>query len=166
MEELVNSIDSFALSVERKVHQKYWDEMSGKELDPTAGEKTRLEELGELAKHGVYKKVPISECWENTGKAPIGTRWIDVNKGDDQYPDYRSRLVAQEIKRDRRDDLFAATPPLEAKKILFALAVTGGVGFRRGYRSGGYRLDFIDIRRAYFHARARRKVYVLLPPED
>ena len=74
--------------------------------------------------------MPISECWKNTGKAPIGTRWIDVNKGDDQYPDYRSRLVAQEIKRDRRDDLFAATPPLEAKKILFALAVTAGIGFK------------------------------------
>ena len=50
------------------------------------------------------------------GKDPIGTRWIDVNKGDDDNPEYRSRLVAQEIKRDNREDLFAATPPLEAKK--------------------------------------------------
>ena len=28
------------------------------------------------------------------------------------------------------------------------------------------KLDFIDVRRAYFHAAARRKVYVKLPPED
>ena len=43
---------------------------------------------------------------------------MDVNKGDDVNPEYRSRLVAQEIKRDNREDLFAATPPLEAKKML------------------------------------------------
>ena len=34
-------------------------------------------------------------------------------------------MVAKEIKLDKRDDLFAATPPLEAKKILFSLAVKG-----------------------------------------
>ena len=27
-------------------------------------------------------------------------------------------------------------------------------------------IDFIDVRRAYFHARARRKVFVKLPEED
>ena len=27
-------------------------------------------------------------------------------------------------------------------------------------------MDFIDVRRAYFHARARRDVYVQLPKED
>ena len=27
-------------------------------------------------------------------------------------------------------------------------------------------MDFIDVRRAYFHARARRDVYVELPEED
>ena len=65
---------------------------------------------------------------ENTGKAPIGTRWIDTNKGDTQNPELRSKLVAKEIKRDNRDDMFAATPPLEAKKALFSLAVTSGYG--------------------------------------
>ncbi len=35
-------------------------------------------------------------------------------------PECRARLVAKEIKRDARDDLFAATPPLEAKKLLFS----------------------------------------------
>ena len=49
-------------------------------------------------KHQVYVNVPLKECWEKTGKDPVGTRWVDVNKGDDQKPDYRSRWVAQEIK--------------------------------------------------------------------
>ena len=28
------------------------------------------------------------------------------------------------------------------------------------------KLDFIDVRRVYFHAKARREVYVKLPAED
>ena len=105
-----------------------------------------MEELGELAKHKVYEEVPLDECWKATGKPPIGTRWVDVNKGDDQNPDYRSRLVAQEINNHKREDLFAATPPLEAKKILMSLAVTEGVGYQRGSKEKGQKLDFIDVR--------------------
>ena len=37
--------------------------------------------------------------------------------------------MAKEIKTDERLDLFAATPPLEAKKSLFRFAVTEGIGF-------------------------------------
>ena len=76
--------------------------------------------MGEFAKHEVYKKVPIEDCWNATGAAPIGTRWVDVNKGDERNPEYRSRLVAKEIKTSKREDLFAATPPLEAMKIILA----------------------------------------------
>ena len=126
----------------------------------------RAEEMEEVRKHEVYVKVPLSECYDKTGAPPIGTRWVDVNKGDTIHPEYRSRLVAQEIKTDKREDLFAATPPLEAKKLLMALAVTDGVGFKAGRKKKGMRLDFIDVRRAYFHARARRLVYVALPEED
>ncbi len=68
--------------------------------------------------------------------------------------------MAQEIKVDKREDLFAATPPLEAKKILFSMAVTEGIGFKRVWRSAGMKLDSMDVRRAYFHAKARRQVYV------
>ena len=96
----------------------------------------------------------------------VKARWIDINKGDELDPELRSRLVAKEIKRDKRDDLFAATPPLEALKMLLSLAVTEGVGYRKGHRESGHRLEFIDVRRAYFQARARRDVYVQLPEED
>ena len=91
---------------------------------------------------------------------------MDVNKGDETNPEYRSRLVAKEINTSRREDLFAATPPLEAKKILFSMAVTEGIGYQPGCKNQGYKLEFIDVRRAYFHAEARRKVYVELPEED
>ena len=102
-----------------------WDDVSGKPLDTAKVKKARKEEMVEFAKHGVYHKVPIQECWDKTGKAPLGIRWIDINKGDDKDEEYRSRLVAKEIKKDNREDLFAATPPLEAKKMLFSMAMTG-----------------------------------------
>ena len=102
----------------------FWDDMSGKRLKPDLVKQARTEELAEFKAFKVYDKVNIEECWEVTGKDPIGTKWVDVNKGDDVNPDYRSRLVAQDIKTDTRDDLFAATPPLEAKNMLFSLAMT------------------------------------------
>lgn len=77
-----------------------------------------------------------------------------------------SGVVAKEIKTDKRDDLFAATPPLEAKKLLFSYAVTEGIGYLKGDKQSGMKLDFIDISRAYFQADAIRQVYVELPSED
>ena len=88
-------------------------------------------------------------------------RWVDINKGDEVKPEYRSRLVAQEIKRDKSKDLFAATPPLEAKKVLFSLLASTATGTA----DDPLALDFIDISRAHFHANAIRGVYVKLPPE-
>ena len=95
----------------------------------------------------------------------MGTGWVDINKGDDEDPDYRSRFVAKEIKRDTREDLFAATPPLEAIKLLFSLAVTEGIGWV-GDKLRGMKLDFVDVSCAYLHARAKRKIYIKLPAED
>ena len=110
-----------------------WDEMSGKMLNMKLVRSAREEEMIEVKKQSVYMKVPISQCLEETGCPPVGTRWIDVNKGDDQNVEYRSRLVAQELKRlSWADDLFAATPPLEVKKLIFSMAVTEGIGFKEG----------------------------------
>ena len=105
----------------------------------------------------VYEKVPISEAWSTTGRAPIAVRWIDTNKGDARSPVYRSRLVAKEFKTSSRPDLFAATPPSECLKLL--LSKLAGKG-------KGYKLLYADVSRAYFYARAIRPVYVRLPEED
>ena len=155
-----------AFSSEGSEAKQYWDDLSGKSLNPSLVRKAREEEMAEFRKHGVYVKVPLRKCWDETGKEPIGVRWVDINKGDRDNPEYRSRLVAQEIKTDKREDLFAATPPLEAKKMLLSWAVTEGIGYKRGMEKMGMKLDFIDVRRAYFHARARRRVFVKLPEED
>ena len=65
----------------------------------------------------------------------------------------------------KREDLFAATPPLESK-LLFSIAATSAVGFASWSRQKGHELDFIDVHRAYLHAPARRAVYVWLPLGD
>merc|ERR1712015_131224 len=144
----------------------FYDNISGEWLNPDMVKEARKEEMAEVKKHRVYEKVDVTECYERTGKAPIGTRWVDVNKGDSVHPEYRSRLVAQEINTNKREDLFAATPSLEAKKMLMSMAVTEGIGSKAGNEHKGMKLDFIDVRRAYFHAKARRELYVALPAED
>ena len=145
---------NLGLIAELSKDQRFWDEMTGYELDSGLVRTAREEELIEFRKHQVYTKVPIKECWDQAGKQPIGTRWIDINKGDRINPEYRSRLVAQEIKTDKREDLFAATPPLEAIKLLISMAVTEGIGYEKDKRENGMKLDFIDVRRAFFHSDA------------
>ena len=52
------------------------------------------------------------------GYKVIQTRWIDRNKGDDEKPVSRSRIVGKEFKNGSVSGLFAGTPPLEALRYL------------------------------------------------
>ena len=90
----------------------------------------------------------------------ISTKWIDTNKGDDERPNYRSRLVGREIKRDKRLNLFAATPPLETLKFLIARCS------QEQTRSNPWRFAVVDVRRAYFYAPAQRTIFIEIPVED
>ena len=110
----------------------YWDDISGTALEAQDVWNDRAEEMGEVHKHNVYNKVPLAKCWEMTGKRPTGVRWLDVNKGDLKNPEIRCRVVAQEIQRDKREDSFAATLPVEAMKVLFAASVTRNLHRRPG----------------------------------
>ena len=79
--------------------------------------KARKEDMEEYHTHGCIPKYWLRSASESRD-SPIGSRWVDVNKGDGDNPEYRSRLVAKDITHvgDGGEDLFAATPPLEAKK--------------------------------------------------
>ena len=103
------SVDQY-LSEFKNTHC-FLDDRTGRTLDPTKVEEARNEELNGVRKHKVYIKVPTPQCIERTGRRPVGTRWIDINKGDDENPSYRSRIVAQKFNNHKRDDLCAATPP-------------------------------------------------------
>ena len=110
--------------------------------------------------------MPAKECWKRAGKKPIGVKWVDVNKEDEEQPEYRSRLVAKEVKQDKSEDLFVATPPLEAITILLSAAMTEGKGSVKGKEEQGMKMAFMDTNRAYWQADAKREMYVELPAED
>ena len=105
-----------------------WGDVSGAELDLKSVRKARQEEIDYVRKMRLYDKVAIEECYRVTGHAPITVRWIDINKGDIEHPNYRSIFVARDINTHKRGDLFAATPPLEALKAIFPIASTANRG--------------------------------------
>ena len=141
----------------------YYDDISGAPLKTELVEDAIQEEMDQYRSHEVCTKVPIAQRYERTGKKPVGVRWVIVNKGDDDNSNVRARLVAKEIKSDSRLDMFAATPPLEAKKFLLPRAATSGwLGANKGHRKS----IFIDIKRAYMYAPEVREIYVELPPKD
>ena len=72
----------------------------------------------------VWERALVTDCWRETGKAPIGSKWVDVNKGDASKPLIGSRFVVKEIATYKTDDFFAATPPLEALRLLLSLAAS------------------------------------------
>ena len=104
-------------------------------VDATAGQALRTElvkvarelEMEYFKAKNVYTKVPREEAYRRAGKAPITVKWVDTNKGDDESPNYRSRLVAREIRRKGEDSIFAPTPPLEALRTILMLAATPDV---------------------------------------
>ena len=132
-----------------------WDENTGELLPPELVAASRSEELEFMKGWQVWDEVPTAECLQRTGKRPLGSRWVDVNKGDRTKPDVRSRLVAQEIAHHRNDDFYAATPPLEALRMLLSIAAS----------TRGCKILVMDARKAHLHATVDRLIYVDLPPE-
>ena len=97
---------------------RFYDNVTGRPLETQRVLEARAEEIKYYKDKTIYIKVPRAKCFEKTGKAPIRVRWVDVNKGDENEPNYRSRLVAMEFKKDVNTEWFSGTPPLEALRAL------------------------------------------------
>ena len=138
---------------------KFFDDVTGRELDHGLAVKARRLEMDFFRKMRVYDKVP-REAAARDGCRVISTRWLDINKGDLLSPNYRARLVGRELKMDSRLDLFAATPPLEMLRLMCSICA----GHQKGKRP--YRIMTVDVKRAYFYARSRRPIYIEIPVED
>ena len=143
--------------------EEFFDDVSGAQLEPHLVREARAEGLRQFANREACIKVPLEKCYSKTGKNPIGVRWVDHNKGDDLNPNVRSRLVAKQIKRPGDVDLFAAMPPLEAKKLLLSCLASQRRGGLRGRR---LKLGLVDVRKAYLYAPATEDIYIELPEED
>ncbi|MDP7318828.1 MAG: hypothetical protein QGH12_11695, partial [SAR324 cluster bacterium] len=79
--------------------EQFRDAITGQLLRPELVRAARMKELEYIRSKGVWEKRPIAEAFRRCGKSPISVRWIDVNKGDGENPNYRSRLVAREIRK-------------------------------------------------------------------
>ena len=138
-----------------------YDDVSGQVLCPKEVRRARLTEIEFVKKKNVYVKIPRRLAILNGWKI-VKTRWIDVNKGDEKNPLYRSRFVAKEFNDCEAAGMFAATPPLEALKILISDAST----IRRGEDYSEKVLMINDVARAFFEAPVRRDICIELPAED
>ena len=152
---------------------KYLDDISKQKLRDDLVEEAGRKELEYFVAKGVWQKCPRQKAFLTTGKPPISVRWVDVNKGDDVTPKYRSRLVARQLKAMDKsgESFFAPTPPLESLRAVLSLAASeiGGWKPNRDPKSANRtQISLVDISRAYFNAKVDddSPTFVQLPPED
>ena len=99
-------------------------------------------------------------------ETPTGTKLVDVMTMNDDGEEFmRSRLVARDFRprhgRPDRPDLFAAMPPLEAKKMPFIMTFAGGASEKRGTKDE-QKMMFIDVRKAHFNGVVDDQEWVLV----
>lgn len=110
----------------------------------------RTTEVQRMDEFTVYAEVDEKEA---VGRKKIRSKWLDDNKGDA----VRSRLVAQEVGYTKREDTFAATPPLKGIGIIISLCASKPP---RAARCIGR----WDISVAFFHAEIVDDLHVVPPP--
>ena len=129
------------------VEYEAFDDVSGEPLEPGLVKAAGKKEFKYFVDMGVYEYATIEDCCKITGIAPIGTRWIDINKGDSKKVNYRSRLVAKEFRVDVRPEFL---------RLLLSRAAD----------DNNNNVLCIDVSRAHFYAKAIRPTFIKLPAED
>ena len=152
---------------------KYHDDITKQTLKDELVTEARRKELEFFTAKRVWVKRPKNDAVKHTGRRPISVRWVDINKGDDECPRYRSRLVARQLKcRDfSGESFFSPTPPLEAMRTILSLTATT-IGKWKPcldpMSEKRTQISNIDIARAYFNAKTdgEAPTYVELPAEE
>ena len=137
---------------------EYIDDNTGDTLNIRDTAAARKLEMETFEKMGVYEYVRREVAIQDTNGKIVGVRWVDVQKG----PIVRSRLVAQEFAgKEEREDIFAATPPLFATKVVISDAASQG-DLGQGERT----LMIVDVKTAFLYGEIDDRVYIELPKED
>ena len=164
--------DSQILKFKIQDDEKFVDDLTGQQLDPSLCRAARKKEMDFIRDKGLWTKRAIKDCWDKTRGPPVTVRWVETNKGDDITPNIRSRLVARQIRGPGQDAVFAPTPPLEALRTVLSLAATDlpnrPARCRDPSSESRTQVSFVDISRAYFNAPTdpNEPCYVQLPRED
>ena len=128
----------------------HWDDNKGGWLDPELYAKPRREEVEHIRRHeDVHKGSP--EKRPNVRREGHPSRQWRRTRDNQGSPTYAWRRVAKEYQMHARSRLYASTLPLEALKVVLAEIATG--------KRGGKVVALVDVRRAYFYAPARRRVF-------
>ena len=137
--------------------EQAWDDVRGGELDREEVRNARMEEVQYMKAKGLWEVVPRSRA---EASRVVSVKWVDTNKGTDEKPLIRCRLVARDFRvADKdREDLFAATPPWELKKLLMSQAANRGEGKAR-------KMLLIDVKKAHLNPECKEEVHVELPRE-
>ena len=104
----------------------YKDDLTGQVLRDELVKAARAVELAYFTSKRIWSKVPKSRARASPGRAPITVRWVDVNTSDDINQDYRSRLVARQLKAADTSgkSYFVPAPPLEVLRTVISMAMT------------------------------------------
>ena len=92
-EQLQDDADAVLCNVELSSGVRFYDDLTGKQLDSERVMRAREEEIGYYKKMRVYDKMDREEAVRKYGVKPIQVRWVDVDKahpGEEEQ--YRSRL--------------------------------------------------------------------------
>ena len=117
----------------------------------------REKELKYLRKLGVCEKADERAALAKYNVTPVDTKWVDTDKAIEGEPmQIRKRIVAREFTSGDRPDLYAGTPPPEARKAIICIAAS---------HSPEFSLMHVDVSRAYFFAEAQRPVLAKLPAD-
>ena len=100
----------------------------------------------------VYEYSTEAEARARTGRNPVGSKWIDTNKGSAEAPRNRSRLVCTEVRHKGVEPILSATGVACQKDVIQVEDLV--------------LISIADVSRAYFHTDAVRDVYVPSPDED
>lgn len=88
---------------------------TGEVLDPAKVIEGRDEEMGLMSPMHVWDRVTREQARQYREGQIVGARWVIVKNWDK----VRCRHVAQELAgSDRREDMYAGTPPLSATKLV------------------------------------------------
>ena len=112
-------------------------------------QQAKMNELQDWTTHNVYEEIP------DTGQQRISVRWVVTPKVVDGIPTVKARLVAkgyQELQNFRKD-----SPTCSRESIRLALSVIA---------SKKWKLQGIDIRRAFLQGSAIDRVVYLKPPPE
>ena len=121
----------------------------------------KRKEMERFKRMKVYRVVTKESMERDDEGKMISIKWVITNKGTEEHPIAKARLVAREFNtRDKRGELFSGTPGLMPTRTVISGAMTKcECGAERS-------IMLADVKTAFLYGDARRSLCVELPPED